>query len=144
MLPTRNSSSTGVSSGAVSSSSCGRQHRHVGVGLPAHGVEQLLEPLGEDLHLQLLQRDADRAPGTRGLEVEGAVARLADGAGDEALRRVEEVELAGHALSLGAPVPPPTAASELAFLRRPFFGGIRSPTPPPVSLTRTTKGRCSV
>src|SRR4029453_8602401 len=61
-------------------------------------VEELVHPVGEDLHLGLLQGDAHGAGGVVGLlEVEGAVAWLAHGAGDEPARTVEEMDLTGHA-----------------------------------------------
>ena len=64
-------------------------------------VEQLVHAVGEDLHLRLLQRDADRAAGVvGGLQVEGAVPGLTDGAGDEPGRTVEEMDLTGHAIRL--------------------------------------------
>ena len=95
IAPTRNSSSTGASSGAVSSSSVRRGRRDLAGAAAPDLLEQLLEPLGEHLDLHLLQRDRDGAAAAGGLQVEGALARLADRAGDEALRRVEEEDLSG-------------------------------------------------
>ncbi len=55
-------------------------------------VEQLVDALGQRLHLLLLQRDAhDPRPGAR-LEEEGPLSGRPDGARDEPLRRVESVD----------------------------------------------------
>jgi hypothetical protein len=67
---------------------------------PPDLVEQLGELLGQQCYLRLLQGDADGAPGPTGLQIESAVPGLADGARDEALGRVELMDLAGHATSL--------------------------------------------
>ena len=74
------------------SASAGRQR---GAGAGDDLVEQLLEPVGEHDDLLLLQRDRDDPGAVGGLQEEGALAGLADGAGDEPARAVEEEELAG-------------------------------------------------
>ena len=101
IVPARNSSSIGCSSGSVSSRSRGHGRDD---GLAARGrhhlVEQLVDPLGEHRDLLLLQRDADQRAAAAGLQEEGALPGLADRAGDEALGRVEAVD-DGHAATLG-------------------------------------------
>ena len=62
--------------------------------------EQLLELLGQERHLDLLQRHADQPAATAGLEEEGALPRRADGPGDEPLRRLESMHLVGHTVTL--------------------------------------------
>ena len=79
---TRNSSSIGSSSASVSASVAGHA-------VPVRGddlVEQLLEPVGQHRHLLLLQRDRHHPRAVGGLQEEGALAGLADGARDEAAR----------------------------------------------------------
>ena len=129
-----------------------------------HLVEELVHAVGEDLHLRLLQRDADRAAAVvGGLQVEGAVPGLAHGAGDEPGRAFEEMDLTGHAPRLrGRADRSPRrhrgtdAVQTSCRLRRrrrrrrtalrggASGGGSSAETSPPVSLTRTTKGRVSV
>ena len=55
-------------------------------------LQQRADPLGEHRDLLLLQQHADRAGLLDRLQVEGAVAGLADGAGDEALGLAEDVD----------------------------------------------------
>ena len=72
-----------------------RRDRRDDRGLPSvvhQLVEQLVDALGEHRHLLLLQRDADHARATAGLQEERALPGRADGAGDEALGRVEAVD----------------------------------------------------
>ena len=93
--------------------------RQRGAGAGDDLVEQLLEPVGEDDDLLLLQRHGHDARAVDGLQVEGAFAGRADGAGDESAGAVEEEELPHDASSLVVPVaqtvpppaPPPTVAS---------------------------------
>ena len=90
MVPTRNSSSNGTASGSAS-------------GSPATAGDVRAEPagdllqqggdaLGEHCDLLLLQQHADRAGVLDRLQVEGAVAGLADGPGDEALGLAEDMD----------------------------------------------------
>ena len=74
----------------------GRHHGDVCVGGAPHGLEQLLEPLGEHLHLHLLQGDRGGPAGSGGLQVEGPVPRLPHRAGDEAIRRFVGEDLSCH------------------------------------------------
>ena len=67
---------------------------------PVQLVEQLAEPLGEDRDLDLLEDDAHDAAAVAGLQEERPVARLTDGAGDEAFGRVEDVAPSRHDLTL--------------------------------------------
>ena len=83
IAPTRNSSSIGCSSGVDVGSPAGQR----GAGAGDDLVEQLLEPVGEHGDLLLLQRDGHHPGAVGGLQVEGAVAGRADGAGDEAAGR---------------------------------------------------------
>ena len=95
IVPARNSSSIGCSSGSVSSRSSGATAGIDGLGAASAGhhlVEQLVDPLGEGRHLLLLQRDADHAAAAARLQEERALPGLADRAGDEALGRVEAVD----------------------------------------------------
>ena len=55
-------------------------------------LQQRGDALGQHRDLLLLQQDADGAGVFDGLEVEGAVAGLADGPGDEALGLAEDVD----------------------------------------------------
>ena len=151
MALTRNSSSTGCSSAAVSVSVAGSARAGAGDDL----VEQLLEPVGEHGDLLLLQRDGDDARAVGGLQEERAVAGRADGARDEAPRAFEQEELARHDA-----VQPTCDASDgqtlprrrhrrpsrrrRACARRRFFGGTNAARSQPVSLVRSTYGRWSV
>lgn len=54
------------------------------------------DPVGEDHHLHLLQRDRDDAGPRHSLKEEGAFARRTDGAADESVRGVEDVNATGH------------------------------------------------
>ena len=66
-------------------------------------VEQVRDALGEDAHLQLLDRHRDQASATAGLEEEGAAPGRAHGAGDEALWRVEVTDRHAGRLTREAP-----------------------------------------
>ena len=89
IVPTRNSSSTGASSGAMSSSARGATAGAPrAAGAAQHLVEQLVDPLGERGDLLLLQRHGRDPLARPGLQEERALAGLADGAGDEPVRRV--------------------------------------------------------
>src|SRR5215469_3796364 len=61
-------------------------------GSPEHLVEQLIQPLGQLRHLELLQRDAGDPAAVGRLQVEASLAWLADRSGHEPLRRVIHVE----------------------------------------------------
>ena len=63
-------------------------------------VEELVEALGKDLDLDLLEDDADDLAGLPGLEEERPLAGFADRAGDEAVRRIEVEHSSGHARNL--------------------------------------------
>ena len=65
-------------------------------------VEQLVDALGEHRHLLLLEGDAGDPGAVAGLEEEGALPGRADGAGDEALGRVEAVDHRRHGTNLEA------------------------------------------
>ena len=57
-------------------------------GTAQHFVKELVDPFGKEAHLELLQDNA-RHPADRGrLQVERAIPRLPDGAGDEPVRRI--------------------------------------------------------
>ena len=159
-MPTRNSSSSGVSSGATSSLSAG-----VGTSAVCRDLaEQGLDPLRERRDLALFHRDADqpsrrRAPGGRRC-APPAGRRFRPRTARGCRRRIpvaawcfRPYAVAGFLdFSLKQPprnsrtrTPPPTAASDDALRRRRFLaGGISAATSPPVSLTRRTKGRSSV
>ena len=102
IVPARNSSAIGRSSGSSSVRPTGATAgiTVVRVRLGHHLVEQLVDPLGERRDLLLLQRDAHDPRALAGLEEERARARLADGAGDEALGRVEAVDDRRHGSTL--------------------------------------------
>ena len=113
-------------------------------------VEQLVDPLGERGHLLLLEGHADDPRAGAGLEEERALARLADGADDEPLGRVELVDH-GHGASPmpgreAGPAPPPTAASvDEAERRRPFLaGGASQDRSPSWVFVASTNGRVAV
>ena len=114
-----------------------------------HLVEQLVDPLGERRHLLLLQRDADHPGAGARLEEEGALPGLADGAGDEALGRVEaRGSRACHHPRTPAgqpgPAPPPTAASVRPRRRRAALlggGGVSQDRSPAWVLVASTNGR---
>src|SRR5690606_3469324 len=94
--------------------------------------QQLLELLRQQRHLHLLEHHRHQPPPAAGLEVEGALARLADRAHDEPLRWFERVHLVGHTSTLPkepAPAPPPTGASEAVL-------SVTSNRSSPVSLRR--------
>ena len=100
MVPTRNSSSTGASSGAVSASLGGGDggHRGVAAAAPHDLVEQLVDPLGERGDLGLLQGDAGGPARRGGLQEERPLARLPDRTGHETVRLLVEEDLTGHVL----------------------------------------------
>ena len=158
MVPTRNSSSIGASSGAVSSTSAG-----VTAGTPASPAVRRTTSSSS-----ASTRSASTAtccfssatlvvrPRTAGLQEEGALPGLADRARDEALGRVVLEDDARHAIRPyvvtpsravpAPPAPPPTSASEsppCAGAVR-FVRGTRKPRSPPTSLARTTNGRSGV
>jgi len=56
--------------------------------------------LGEDGDLDLLQDDRDDLAGPPGLEEERAAAGLTDGAGDKAVRGIEDEEASRHGRTL--------------------------------------------
>ena len=124
----------------------GRRHGgYVGLaGRPAYDlVEQRLDPLGEHRHLLLLQRDARRPAAAAGLQEEGALPGLADGARHEPLGRVVLEDDASHAsrpYAVAAGAAPPRTASEAAApfrrLRRAPLRGTRKPRSLPRSLLR--------
>ena len=127
IVPARNSSSIGCSSGSVSSSA---DRRHRGDQRPRAASAAIssssssVDALGQDLHLLLLQRHAE-SPGARPrLQEERARPGLADGAGDEALGRVEPVDerhVTEPRRAPKGPPPPPTAASASALAPSPRF-----------------------
>ena len=90
----RNASTSGSSSGPVSA------RRLLGGGLGDAAllelVEELVEPLGEDLDLDLLEDDADDLARLAGLEEERPLAGFADRAGNEAVGWVEVEHSSGH------------------------------------------------
>jgi hypothetical protein len=59
-------------------------------------VEQRAEALGQHRDLDLLEHDRYDPAALASLEEERPIARLADRAGDEAVRRIEDVSAAGH------------------------------------------------
>ena len=63
-------------------------------------AEQVVESLGEDGDLDLLERDRDDPPAVAGLQEERPIARITDRAGDEALGRIEDVAASRHVLTL--------------------------------------------
>ena len=94
MVPARNSSSIGCSSGSrvlEVERSDGRDDAALLAG-GHHLVEQLVDPLGQGRHLLLLERDADQRGCRCGPGRRRCAPGRADGAGDEALRRVESVD----------------------------------------------------
>ena len=101
MVPTRNSSSTGVVE-RCGVGDLGRGHGRdggVAAGTPYDLVEQLVHPLGERRDLGLLQGHAgDPGPGG-GLQEERTAPGQPDRTGHEAVRRVVEEHLTGHVLS---------------------------------------------
>ena len=68
----------------------GRCHglRRVAAAAPQHLVQQLVEALGEQADLNLLQRHAGHPAGRTGLQVKRPLARLAHRPGDEPLWRI--------------------------------------------------------
>src|SRR5712691_1791805 len=70
----------------------GRRHRRAAAAAPEHFVQQLVEPLGELADLALLQRNASDPAAGAGLQVEGALPRLADRPGDEPVRWVVRID----------------------------------------------------
>ncbi len=58
--------------------------------------EQQPHPVGQDLHLLLLQKHAHHTGLVHGLQVEHPVARFTDSAGDEPIRCSKHVYRAGH------------------------------------------------
>ncbi len=85
---------------------------------PVELAEELAEAIGEDRDLDLLEGHGHDAGAVTGLQEEGAVAGLADRAGDELLGRIEDVASSGHGpdCSAGARFAPPQP------LRRPGCG----------------------
>src|SRR6201999_2705594 len=101
-----------------------------------------------------LKDNARHAAGRGRLEVKRAVPGLANGAGDEPVRRVivedrhksypsAPLAVSGSEGCGSAPAPPPTTAS-LSLAPCPAGRGSRSSTPPPVSFSRSRKGRSGV
>ena len=141
----------------------GRRHVHLTGAAAQHLVEHPVQVLGQHRDLLLLARDAGDPVALTGLQEERALARLTDGTGDEAVRRVVAVYENGHGPSVtgaaravqvprrlrstasGAPRPPPTWAS----VRRRSGGprvlggrdGTGRPDRPSVELTVITYGR---
>src|SRR6185437_15852021 len=120
-----------------------RRNRGRSPGSPQHFVQQFIQPLGELTDLALFERDAGDPAATGGLQVEGALARLADGSGNEPVRRVVRVDR--HRTY--PPAPPPTGASPggRAAVPAVFLSDLISvATLPPVSFCRSTNGRSGV
>src|SRR4051794_3958129 len=135
-----------------------RGDRRLSPGLAHHLVEQIVDPLGQHLHLLLLQSDTGHAGPGAGLQVERAVAGLTHRSGDEALRRVVVED--GHgddpttrawttwvrtAAESQAADPPTTASLVGTLLGRRRRGlGASAARSAPTSLVRPTNGRVGV
>src|SRR5690606_40634311 len=107
---------------------------------PGGLAEQLVQLLGQQGALHLLQHHRRQTAAAAGLEIEGALPGLADRAHDEPLRRLKRVHLVAHAPTLPplvAPAPPPTTASDGS----PAAGSKRRS---PVSPRRRRNGRVGV
>ena len=95
---------SGSSSGARSRSRSPRSASTAscapGDAAPVEFREQLAEALGEDGHLDLLERDGRHATAVAGLQEERPVPGFTDRAGDETLGWVEDVATSGHARTL--------------------------------------------
>ena len=102
IVPARNSSSIGCSSGSLSVSATGVDAGIVRRVSPVCDqlVEQLVDPLAEDLHLLLLQRDAGQPGAGAGLQEERALPGLADGARRRSARAGRSGARRGMASSL--------------------------------------------
>ena len=98
IVPTRNSSVIGASSGSVSLG-CSLRRRDVDAAgaAPQHLVEHLVQVLGQHRHLLLLAGHAGDAVPLPGLQEEGPLAGLTDGAGHEPVRGVVAVNQDRHA-----------------------------------------------
>src|SRR5580692_307332 len=113
-------------------------------GASQHLVEKLVEALRQQADLELLKGDAGHPPRRGGLQVERPVTRLPYRTGHEPVRRVivkDRHESYPSALPALLPAPPPITASLLSLAAG---RGSRSATPPPVSLSLSTKGRSGV
>ena len=71
-------------------------HSMNGAGAGDNLVQQLLDAVGQDDDLLLVQRDGHHAGGVSSLQVERAVSGLAYSARDESTRAIEEEQLARH------------------------------------------------
>ena len=70
---------------------------------PLQLIDDRQHAVREDGHLLRLEHHREDARALHGLEVEDAVARLADGTGGEAVWGVEVDDAAGHARMLAEP-----------------------------------------
>ena len=154
IVPARNSSSIGWSSGSLSIIATGViagivvADSSVGDQL----VEELGDPLPEDLHLLLLQRHRGDLVAGACLQEERALAGLTDGPGHEALGWVEPVDdrhgieprALPEAVASEGPAPPPTAASLDRRARCACGLAARWPSDPEREFIVSTKARCGV
>ena len=138
IVPARNSSSIGCSSGPVSARSTGVHRRASAsrspLGAAMQLVEQLVDPLGQHRHLLLLQGHAGR----RGCRSRACRKKVrwpggADGARDEALGRVEAVH---------RPVAMPASLGGGPRRRRPTAGVARRRVAAPRRPLRSAPAAC--
>ena len=140
----------------------------IGAQSPDDLVEQRGQALGQDGDLLLFHLHADHLGLVDGLQIERAVAGLADGARDESIGGAEDMDDTGHGPTNTrapddtrapgdttapstvehppqlVPVQPPGVASDEGRRRRRRLGGTRARRSSPQSLTRWTNGRVSV